>query len=161
MQAQREVGLRIVITYKVVKAVLELMAGLLLGWLVLQGQIDGFEHVAHALRRHVTNAAALALARWLLHFGTPHVLRLGSLALVLDGLLSAVEGWALHRRFWWAPWLVVLATSSFVPFEVSELFRHFRPIRLAILIVNLVIVLYLVLLALREHRRAKLLSRVE
>ena len=65
--------------------------------------------------------------------------------------MTALEGWALHRRFRWAPWLVVVAGSTLIPFEVVELARRPRPGRVAILVVNLVIIAYLVARARREH----------
>ena len=58
-------------------------------------------------------------------------------------MLTLGEGWALHRRFRWAPWLVVVATGSLLPFEVVELVRRPHALRLAVFVVNLTIVCYL------------------
>jgi uncharacterized membrane protein (DUF2068 family) len=150
---QREVGLQLVITYKFVKAVVELALGLLLGGLTLYKHGDGIEHWAHALSQHVTNAAAVHLARFLLRVGTPFHLMLGSLALIFDGAFSAFEGWALHKRRWWAPWLVVIATSVFIPYEVHELIHHHRLTRVLLLVANVAVVVYLVGRAIVEHER--------
>ncbi len=68
--------------------------------------------------------------------------------------MSAFEGWALHRRFRWAPWVVVVAGSTLIPFEIVELARRARPSRVAILVVNLVIIGYLAARARREHAAA-------
>ena len=74
-------------------------------------------------------------------------------ALLLDGMLTACEGWALHRRFVWAPWLVVVATGSPMPFEVVELVRRPQALRLTVFVINLTIVCYLAGRATREVRR--------
>jgi uncharacterized membrane protein (DUF2068 family) len=71
----------------------------------------------------------------------------------LDGVLTLCEGWALHRRFAWSPWLVVVATGSLLPFEVVELVRRPHAVRLVIFVVNLTIVCYLAARATREGRR--------
>jgi len=74
------------------------------------------------------------------------------LALLLDGVLTLGEGWALYRRFTWAPWLVVIATGSLLPFEVFELGRRPRAGRLLIFLGNLGVVCYLAVRAARALR---------
>jgi uncharacterized membrane protein (DUF2068 family) len=73
------------------------------------------------------------------------------LALALDGSLTLVEGWSLHKRYAWGPWLIVVATSLALPFEIASLLKEAQPARLAILIVNVALVLYLLRRAL-HHR---------
>jgi len=75
------------------------------------------------------------------------------IALAFDGILSVIEGWALLRGRWWAPWLVVLATGSLLPFEFIAFARRLNPVRAAVLAANLAIVVYLARKALREHRK--------
>ncbi len=72
-------------------------------------------------------------------------------ALGLDGLMLLVEGWALFKGWWWAAWLVVVATSALVPFEVAAIARHPGLWRVVALLVNLGIVAYFVLDALRRR----------
>jgi uncharacterized membrane protein (DUF2068 family) len=79
------------------------------------------------------------------------------LALLLDGLLTLLEGWALYRGFPWAPWLVVIATGSLLPFEVAALARRLRVGRLLILLVNLAVVTYLGVRAMRQIRAGRAL----
>jgi len=76
-------------------------------------------------------------------------------ALLFDGVLTACEGWALHRRFWWAPWLVVVATGSPMPIEIVEIVQRPHAVRLGVFVINLTIVCYLAARAMREIRRRR------
>ena len=58
--------------------------------------------------------------------------------------LFIVEGIGLWRTKRWAEYLTIIATSSFVPFEIYELIRHATWMRGAALIINLLVVGYLV-----------------
>jgi len=84
--------------------------------------------------------------------------KLLAVAMFGDAILSAIEGLALQAGRWWAPWLVVIATSLLLPWEVWELIRHPRWGRVAILVINLAVVAYLLNDA-REHHRKAALSR--
>ncbi len=103
------------------------------------------------LAEHLAHRSTAALARRIAALLTPTHLALISVALALDAALTGFEAWALHRRFRWAPWLVVVAGSTLIPFEVVELARRLRASRLAILVVNLVIIAYLAARARQEH----------
>ena len=61
----------------------------------------------------------------------------------LYAALFAVEGVGLWMSKRWAAYLTIIATSSFVPFEVYELIRHASWQRGATLGINLLVVGYL------------------
>jgi uncharacterized membrane protein (DUF2068 family) len=65
--------------------------------------------------------------------------------------LFTVEAVGLWLQRVWAEYLTIVATTSFVPFEVYELTRRLTPVRLGALVVNVGIVGYLV--ARRWHAR--------
>jgi predicted membrane protein DUF2127 len=52
-----------------------------------------------------------------------------------------------QRGLWllkgWAEWLTVIITSSLVPFEVCEIWRHPTLVRIVVLAINIAIVVYL------------------
>jgi uncharacterized membrane protein (DUF2068 family) len=75
------------------------------------------------------------------------------LALLADGVVSLVEGWALYYGHWWGPWLVVCTIGSLMPFEVVALARRLTVVRAALLLLNIAIVWYLARLALAERGR--------
>lgn len=57
--------------------------------------------------------------------------------------LFTVEGFGLWLAKRWGEWLTIIATTSFIPFEVYELWRRATLIRGALLAVNVAIVGYL------------------
>jgi uncharacterized membrane protein (DUF2068 family) len=63
---------------------------------------------------------------------------------IVYGLLEIVEGFGLLRRRRWAEYLVLVATSAFLPVEVDELLRHPTPVKGIAFVVNIAIVVYLV-----------------
>jgi uncharacterized membrane protein (DUF2068 family) len=71
-------------------------------------------------------------------------LKLVGIVAFLYAALFAVEGVGLWMARRWAEYLTIIATTSFVPFEVYELIRHVSWQRSATLGVNLVVVGYLV-----------------
>jgi uncharacterized membrane protein (DUF2068 family) len=58
-------------------------------------------------------------------------------------ILMAAEGAALSFRKPWARWFTVVASSSLVPVEVYEIVREVHPVRVLVLIINVVIVVCL------------------
>jgi uncharacterized membrane protein (DUF2068 family) len=55
-----------------------------------------------------------------------------------------VEGIGLLSKRRWAEWLTVGVTASFIPIEIYESVRHFGPGKIAALILNVAILIYLV-----------------
>jgi len=58
--------------------------------------------------------------------------------------LFALEGFGLWLEKRWGEWLTIVATTSFIPFEVYELVKRATAVRAAFLVVNVAIVIYLV-----------------
>ena len=75
---------------------------------------------------------------------TPRQLKELSAGTFIYAALRLVEGIGLILRKLWAEYLVVIATGIFIPLEIYELMRRFTTIRLAVLLVNVAIVIYLV-----------------
>ena len=61
------------------------------------------------------------------------------------------EGIGLLLRRHWAEYLAVIATASFLPLELYELFHRVRPTRVVIVAANLAIVVYLIARLRSEH----------
>jgi len=64
--------------------------------------------------------------------------------------LMLTEGIGLALRKRWAEYFTIFATSSLIPLEVYELFKHFSLTKIAVIVVNVAIVVYLVVV-LRQH----------
>jgi uncharacterized membrane protein (DUF2068 family) len=150
---KRPAGLEAIIVYKLAKAVAEAALGGVAFWLVVRGAEAGAATLAEVVLEHSTSAWALKAATLLVRAGTSGHVKFVALAAFADAVLSAVEGLALRAGRWWAPWLVVIATASLLPWEVVRMVRRPAVLRAAVLTVNIAVVVYLLRVVVREHRR--------
>jgi len=87
---------------------------------------------------------------------TPKQLKELSVGTFIYAGLFLTEGTGLLLRKHWAEYFVIITTGLFIPLELYELVRHFTPVKLAVTILNLLIVWYLVM---RVRGRRKKSSR--
>jgi len=101
------------------------------------------------------------LMRWGSAYTGPHMQRLVSLLagkvaetdshkMMLLGVAAfayaavfAVEGVGLVMRKRWAEYLTIIVTASLLPFEIYECIHHFTATKVATLVVNLAVLVYL------------------
>lgn len=67
--------------------------------------------------------------------------------------LRFLEAYGLWRERAWAEWLALISGAIYLPFEIFELARQPDWVRLAILLVNLAVVLYMVFLRMQARAR--------
>ena len=151
----RDRGVVLIIAYKLGKGVLWLVFAAVLLATMRLGLGDRMLGFAAHLRHH-SGAWSLRLADLVVRAASRRGLWTIIVALLADGALSIVEGWALLQGHWWGPWLVVVATGSLLPFEVLALLRHPHAVRAAVFLANAVIVAYLARKAMRERRLRRL-----
>jgi uncharacterized membrane protein (DUF2068 family) len=60
------------------------------------------------------------------------------------GALFATEGIGLWLEKVWAEYLTIIATTSFIPFEIYEVARRMTALRVLVLLANAAIVVYLI-----------------
>jgi uncharacterized membrane protein (DUF2068 family) len=68
-------------------------------------------------------------------------------------LLHIIEGTGLILERDWAGYLVVIATSSLIPFEIHEIAKKMDLLRISILVANVGIAIYLIVTLRIEHAR--------
>lgn len=153
-RVQRERGLVLIIAYKLVKGGLWMTLAVVILVLMRMGIGDDVLAWSERLRHH-SGAWSVHLADLLVQASSRRGLWTVVVALVADGTLTLVEGWALWRNHWWGPWLVVVATASLMPLEVQSIVHAVHFSRVVVLVVNGVIVWYLARKALRDHRARK------
>lgn len=141
--APKAAPLRVIVAYKLMRAAAALCGATVMFSFAARGRTDELVHLARAVREHATSAWAIAAADALVRTTTPRHVWIVVAALVLDGGVTFVEGWGLHRGWRWAPWLVVGLTGALVPFEVRALVHHPSSTRVALLAVNVAVALYL------------------
>ncbi len=82
-----------------------------------------------------------------------HLLRRIGWVVFIYAALDLVEGTGLYLEKAWAEYLTLVITASFLPWEVFEVSRRFTPIRIGLLIANLLVFLYLLKLVASRQRR--------
>ena len=85
----------------------------------------------------------------------PMLRRIGAVAFAY-GALTMIEGIGLYLEKAWAEYLTLAITASFLPWEIFEILRRFTPIRISLLVANLMVFFYLLqLVADRDRFRHK------
>lgn len=74
----------------------------------------------------------------------------------LYAIVRFIEAYGLWRLRAWAEWFAIVSGSIYVPIEIYEVARHVTWLRVAVLVVNLLIVAYLVYVRIwiRKHPEA-------
>ena len=67
--------------------------------------------------------------------------------------LLGTEGIGLMLEKHWAEYLTIIATASFLPIEIYEIFHHFHWGKIVLLLVNIAVVAYLVWVVRRNRRQ--------
>jgi uncharacterized membrane protein (DUF2068 family) len=79
------------------------------------------------------------------------LVRLGELS-ALYASVQLIEGLGLWFGAWWAEYMVVISTGIFVPEECIGLLHHFTGLRLAVLLINAAILVYVIHIVWNRYR---------
>ena len=135
--------LRLIAVFKLLKAALLIAVGVGALKLLHKDVAGAVEHWVELLRLDPNNQyidAALEKASNV----TPDKIKELGLGSIIYAALFLTEGIGLWLEKRWAEWLTVIITSSLVPIELYEIYRHPSPVRIAVLLINIAIVAYLV-----------------
>ncbi|MEO6925021.1 MAG: DUF2127 domain-containing protein [Rhodanobacter sp.] len=147
---QRHPGLRVIAFYEIIKTVCLVLLALAAFHLDRQ---DNFEHLVHWLE-HLdltgSNGLRWKLVNTLVAFGPSKFVAIGLVTLGY-AVLFAIEGTGLWMGKHWAEWFTVIATGSLIPIELYETLHRFGWIKLAMLVGNVAIIVYLVRIALQPR----------
>jgi uncharacterized membrane protein (DUF2068 family) len=143
--------IRLIALFKLLKAVLLIAVGL--GALHLLHQ-DVASVVDHWVKLLSLDPGNRYIGRAIQKAGnlTPNdIKRFGVVSFLYAGLFltEGIGLWLVKR---WAEWFSVIITSSLVPVEIYEMYRHPSAIKILVLIVNVAVVGYL-LYRIRNERR--------
>jgi uncharacterized membrane protein (DUF2068 family) len=135
--------IRLIAIFKFLKAGFLIAVGVGVFKLLHKDVASVMEHWIEALRldpgSHFVNLALEKAA----HVSPAQVKKLGLVSFLYAGLFLA-EGTGLWLRKRWGEWLTVIITSSLVPIELYEIYRHPSYIKLGVLALNVAIVIYLI-----------------
>jgi len=151
MQSSQDRLIRLVAVFKLLKAALLIVTGvglLKLMHMDVARELDhwiamlGFDPGSRYVNQFIQKATHLS----------PHrVKELGLVSFVYAGLFltEGIGLWLLKR---WAEWFTVIITSSLLPLEVYELYRHPTAVKIVVIVINIAIVGYLLYRIVKEPR---------
>lgn len=149
MPAERPLAMRIIIGYKLAKAVAVVVLAIVLT-VASDAAVREARHLTANLLEHGGLLHRLAL--WLqLHLTIGFVKTVRLLAW-LDGATTALEAGLLISGKTWGEWLVVAGLAALLPFEAHAAILHGRPGHFVVLIANTAIVIYLVNRMMERHK---------
>jgi uncharacterized membrane protein (DUF2068 family) len=148
-EAQLKV-LRAVASVELIKGLVVLLAGFGALSLVHRDTWDmafSLLHLLHINHRHHYAQVFLELANGV----TDKTLYLVAAGAAIYSTMRFVEAFGLWRERAWAEWFAFISGTVYLPFELHELARRPTLIKIAIIVVNLAIVLYMLYLRLSDR----------
>lgn len=143
MKSSNDRLIRLIAVFKFVKGGLLVALGIGVFNLLHKDIAGAVEHWIEALRldpgNHFLNAA-LAKAS---NVSPEQIKKIGLGSFLYAGLFLT-EGTGLWLRKRWGEWLTVILTSSLIPVEIYEIYRHLSVLKFGVLAVNVAIVAYLI-----------------
>ena len=147
------VGLRVIAVYEVTKTVGLLLVAMAAFHL---NRTQNFEHLVHWLE-HLslvdTDSFRWKLVHMLEQMGPSKFIAIGLVALGY-ALIFGIEGVGLWLGKHWAEWFTVISTGSLIPLELYETLLRFGWLKLATLVGNVAIIVYLVRIALQPRDKS-------
>ncbi len=143
MMAKKKEGiLKLIIAYKAVWGISEMLIAALFYRLISANRDEPFRALANAMRLDPDNGLAGYFIENADSFDSNLLFALAGVIFIL-GTTNALESWGLHKRQRWAEWLTVIATSMLIPYEAYHVITSFGLVKLSILVINVLIVYYL------------------
>ncbi|HEY0199241.1 MAG TPA: DUF2127 domain-containing protein [Rhodanobacter sp.] len=147
-------GLRVIAIYKAVKTIGLILVAVASFHLYKSQNFDGLVQWLEHLSLADSNGLRWKLVQLLENMGPNKFVAIGLVALAYAAIF-ATEGIGLWLHKYWAEWFTVFATGSLVPVELYETIHHFGWLKLAALIANILIVIYLIRIALQSRVEMK------
>jgi uncharacterized membrane protein (DUF2068 family) len=149
---REKLGLRTIAVFEAVKGVLVLAVGFGV-WRLRHRDIDDFvDRIVSFFHinpeGHLSNIFAKAAGHL-----TEKTLVLVALGALVYSLIRFAEAYGLWRARAWAEWFALISGTIYIPFEIHALLHHPNPIKWAILLINIAIVLYMAKLRMEAVRR--------
>src|SRR3984957_12407496 len=143
--------IRLIAIFKFFKAGLLIAVGIGVLRLLHKDVASVLRHWSEALRVDPANHFLDAALGKATRVSPAQIKKLGLGSFLYAGLFLA-EGTGLWLRKRWGEWLTVIITSSLVPIELYEIYRHASYVKLGVLALNVAIVIYLIYHIRRERK---------
>src|ERR1700722_3701749 len=135
--------IRMIAIFKFFKAGLLIAVGIGVLRLVHKDVATVIRHWSEALKVDPANRFLDAALGKATRVSPDQIKKLGLGSFLYAGLFLA-EGTGLWLRKRWGEWLTIIITSSLVPIELYEIYRHPSWAKVVVLILNVAIVVYLI-----------------
>ena len=135
--------IRMIAIFKFFKAGLLIAVGIGVLRLVHKDVATVIRHWSEALKVDPANRFLDAALGKATRVSPDQIKKLGLGSFLYAGLFLT-EGTGLWLRKRWGEWLTVIITSSLVPIELYEIYRHATYVKLGVLALNVAIVIYLI-----------------
>jgi uncharacterized membrane protein (DUF2068 family) len=143
-------GLLVIAAFKLLKGLALLAVGIGAHTLIDKDLAAVVEHWVNVFRVDPNNHYLQALLERFTDL-SPQRLRAVSFGTFFYSALLLTEGVGLALGQRWAEYFTIIATSSFIPLEIYEIFHHPNIMKVVVLLINAAVVGYLVL----ELRRCR------
>ncbi|HMB02871.1 MAG TPA: DUF2127 domain-containing protein [Isosphaeraceae bacterium] len=144
-------GFRIIGGLKLASALLLGAAGFGIFRLLNKDLGEALEHVASRLHLDPESRLVHEAIYRLAGIDRAHLKAIGA-GTFFYAFLETVEGVGLLLQRRWAEYLTIIATGLLLPLEVYEIARKANAVRVAVLLANLAILVYLILKLLQDRR---------
>jgi uncharacterized membrane protein (DUF2068 family) len=144
-------GLVLIAVYKLLQALLFVAIGVGALRLLHKDIDDVLMQIAKNLRFNTESRFVDFILDRASLLNDPILRRIGLAAFCYAGV-GILEGIGLYLEKVWAEYLTLLITASFLPFEIHEIIRRFTMARVALLVVNILVFLYLLKLIVDRQR---------
>lgn len=142
-RSQHLAGLRTVALLELLKGLLALAGGIALITLLHRDIGDLAESVIEHLHINPAHHLAQVLIEKAGAVNENKIIALICAAFAYT-IFRMIEAYGLWNARAWAEWLAIISGSAYLPWEIIEVVKHHSPIRWALLLINIVIVLYMV-----------------
>ena len=147
----RSLGIRVIASYKLAKTIGLILVAIAAFHLDRSQNFERLVHWLEQLSLSDSNGLRWKLVEKLQSMGPSKFVAIGLVALGYAAVF-ATEGIGLWLQKYWAEWFTVFATGSLVPLEIYEIAKRFGWLKLAALVANIAVVVYLVRAALQAHK---------
>ena len=137
-------GLRAVAALEMFKGLLAIAAGIGLFTLLHKDIGDVAENIVEALHLNPAHHMAQAFIRAADNVSDNRIIAFACVAFLYSAI-RFVEGYGLWNARVWAEWFAIVSGAIYLPWEIVEVIKHHgHLLRWAVLVVNILVVLYMI-----------------
>lgn len=144
-------GLRSIAVFETFKGLLGLAAAILVLTVAHKDISDMAERAMNAVHLNLDSR----FAEWIFNAtdkATPRSLMFIAVGGFVYAAIRFAEAYGLWYARVWAEWFALISGCLYLPLEIFELTRHASPVKWAVLLINLVVVIYIAWIRLESHR---------